>query len=64
MLVLQEQLVFFDTLLSNVLECKDMSHSRKGCHQGFQNVLESRVLEPICLKAFRNGKKMSFSERF
>ena len=46
-----------------VLEWMDLSHSRKGHYRGFQNVLKSHVLEHIT-KAFRNGKKLSFSERF
>ena len=56
--------MFFKQYMFVVLECKDMSHSRKGYHQGFQNVLKSCVLEPVILKRSRMAKKCDFQNVF
>ena len=41
-----------------------MSHSRNGQRQGFQNVLKSRVLEPLISRHSRMAKKCDFQNVF
>ena len=63
-MILQERMVFCNTLFLNVLECKDMSHSRNGLWQGFQNVLKSCVLEPLISRHSRMAEKCHLQNVF
>ena len=59
-LMLQEWFVFCSGLMFDILECKDMSYSRNGERQGFQNALKSRDLEHWISRHSRMAQKCYF----
>ena len=56
--------MFCSGSMFNILECKDISHSRRGQWQGFQNVLESCVLEPLISRHSRMAEKCHLQNVF